>query len=136
MILDAGVLRGYPKERAELYGKPHLGAHYTHGKAYEALSPRCCVCGRRAGSVHHVAHRSWGEIFRLVTPCGTWDLRSPLFCLCGSGNASGCHRKAHDGRLHFRWVGGDDGHWERKLTARPCRYQEALADESGWGRLL
>lgn len=40
MILDAGVLRGYPKERAELYGKPHLGAHYTHGKAYEALSPR------------------------------------------------------------------------------------------------
>lgn len=85
MILDAGVLRGYPKERAELYGKPHLGAHYTHGKAYEALSPRCCVCGRRAGSVHHVAHRSWGETFRLVTPCGTWDLRSPLFCLCGSG---------------------------------------------------
>ena len=47
MILDAGVLRGYPKERAELYGKPHLGANYTHGKAYEALSPRCCVCGRR-----------------------------------------------------------------------------------------
>ena len=33
-------------------------------------------------------------------------------------------------------LGGDDGHWERKLTARPCRYQEALADESGWGRLL
>ena len=38
MILDAGILRGYPKERAELYGKPHLGARYTHGKAYEALS--------------------------------------------------------------------------------------------------
>ena len=57
MILDAGILRGYPKERAELYGKPHLGARYTHGKAYEPLSPYCCVCGRRAGSVHHVAHR-------------------------------------------------------------------------------
>ena len=88
MILDAGILRGYPKERVELYGKPHLGARYTHGKAYEALSPRCCVCGRRAGSVHHVAHRSWGETFRLVTPCGAWDLRSPLFCLCGSGTGS------------------------------------------------
>lgn len=31
MILDAGLLRGWPKERAELYGKPHLGARYTHG---------------------------------------------------------------------------------------------------------
>lgn len=103
MILDAWVLRGYPKERAELYGKPHLGAHYTHGKAYEALSQRCCVCGRRAGSVHHVAHRSWGETFRLVTPCGTWDLRSPLFCLCGSGT-TGCHDKFHGGaRLKAEW---------------------------------
>ena len=103
MILDAVVLRGYPKERAELYGKPHLGAHYTHGKAYEALSPQCCVCGRHAGSVHHVAHRSWGETFRLVTPCGAWDLRSPLFCLCGSGT-TGCHDKFHGGaRLKAEW---------------------------------
>lgn len=33
MILDAGLLRGWPKERAELYGKPHLGArlHARHG---------------------------------------------------------------------------------------------------------
>ena len=30
MIFDAGLLRGWPKERAELYGKPHLGARYTH----------------------------------------------------------------------------------------------------------
>lgn len=58
MTVDAGVLRGWSKDRAELYGKPHLGARYTHGKAYEALSPRCCVCGRRAGSVHHVARCS------------------------------------------------------------------------------
>ena len=94
MILQASQLRGLPKERAELYGKPHLGARYTHGKAYEALSPRCCVCGRRAGSVHHVAHRSWGETFRLVTPC-----------LCGSGT-TGCHNKFHGGaglRAEWRW---------------------------------
>ena len=103
MILDAGILRGYPKERAELYGTPHLGARYTHGKAYEPLAPYCCVCGRRAGSVHHVARRSWGETFRLVTPRGTWDLRSPLFCLCGSGT-TGCHEKFHGGaRLKAEW---------------------------------
>ena len=29
MILDAGQLRGMAKDRAELYGKPHLGARYT-----------------------------------------------------------------------------------------------------------
>lgn len=104
MILDAGILRGYPKERAELYGKPHLGARYTHGKAYEPLVPYCCVCGRRAGSVHHVAHRSLGGTFRLVTPRGTWDLRSPLFCLCGSGT-TGCHGKFHGGaRLRAEWA--------------------------------
>ena len=113
MILDASQLGGWSKERAELYGKPHLGARYTHGKAYEALSPRCCVCGRRAGSVHHVAHRSWGETFRLVTPCGTWDLRSPLFCLCGSGT-TGCHDKFHGGaRLKAEWA------WRSKV------YEEA-----------
>ena len=44
MILDAGLLRGWPKERAELYGKPHLGARYTHDTAYEATQARCAVC--------------------------------------------------------------------------------------------
>ena len=59
MILDAGQLRGMAKDRAELYGKPHLGARYTRGASYEALQQRCAVCGRRAGSCHHVARRSW-----------------------------------------------------------------------------
>lgn len=53
--------------------------------------------------MHHVARRSWGETFRLVTPRGTWDLRSPLFCLCGSGT-TGCHEKFHGGaRLKAEW---------------------------------
>ncbi len=85
MILDAGLLRGWPKERAELYGKPHLGARYTHDTAYEPTQARCAVCGRRASNCHHVARRSWGKTFRLVTPNGVWELRSPLFALCGSG---------------------------------------------------
>lgn len=48
MILQASQLRGWPKERAELYGKPHLGARYTGKRSYELLQDRCCVCGRRA----------------------------------------------------------------------------------------
>ena len=47
MILQASQLRGWPKERAELYGKPHLGARYTGKRSYELLQDRCCVCGRR-----------------------------------------------------------------------------------------
>lgn len=102
MILDAGQLRGMAKDRAELYGKPHLRARYTRGGSYEALQQRCAVCGRRAGSCHHVARRSWGRSFRLVTPNGTWDLRSPLFALCGSGT-TGCHGGFHDGGLRAEW---------------------------------
>lgn len=92
MTVDAGVLRGWSKERAELYGKPHLGARYTHDTAYEPTQARCAVCGRRASNCHHVARRSWGKTFRLVTLNGVWELRSPLFALCGSGT-TGCHGK-------------------------------------------
>lgn len=105
MILQASQLRGWPKERAELYGKPHLGARYTGKRSYELLQDRCCVCGRRAQSCHHVAHRSWGLEFELVTPNGTWSLRSPLFALCGSGT-TGCHNQFHGGaglRAEWRW---------------------------------
>lgn len=41
------------------------------------------MCGRRASNCHHVARRSWGKTFRLVTLNGVWELRSPLFALCG-----------------------------------------------------
>ena len=78
MILEASQLRGWPKERAELYGKPHLGARYT---------------GKRRG---------WGLEFKLVAPGGTWDLRSPLFALCGSGT-TGCHGRFHGAGLKAEW---------------------------------
>lgn len=80
-------------------------------------------------------------------------LPKPTLMLCGSGNASGCHGKAHQGRLHFRYVkqpwqegwkplrpqtfGYYDGepsrggHWEYLETEEPCKYQEAL-DMDGW----
>ena len=44
-----------------------------------------------------------GKTFRLVTPNGVWELRSPLFALCGSGT-TGCHGKFHDGGLRAEWV--------------------------------
>lgn len=101
MTVDAGVLRGWSKERAELYGKPHLGARYAHGAAYEPTQPRCAVCGRRASNCHHVARRSWGKTFRLVTPngCGSCAARcSP----CAAPARPGATGKFHDGGLQRR----------------------------------
>lgn len=136
MIIDAATLRGFPKERAELYGKPHLGARYTHGKAYEALSQRCCICGMRAGSVHHVAHRSWGEKFRLVTPRGAWDLLSPLFCLCGSGT-TGCHDGFHAGaRLKAVWEWRaeeyEEAWWSGELLQAYAPHDPGLYEYGYW----
>lgn len=96
--------------------------------------PYCVACGASAFPLnqHHVVRRGAG-----VLVVGGVEVPKPTVTLCGNGNASGCHRKAHDGRLHFRWA--DDrngGHWECKRVKEPCRYQEALADESGWRRLL
>lgn len=111
LILKSSQLGGMPLERAELYGKPHLGCRYTSGDRYEALQPVCAVCGRRAGSCHHVARRSWGKAFRLETENGTWDLRSPLFALCGSGT-TGCHGRFHTAGLRAEWRWRSDEYGE------------------------
>lgn len=105
-------LRGLSLERAELYGKPHIGARYTGGSSYERTYERCCVCGRPATNCHHVVPRGLGERFPLVTPDRTWLLRSPLFALCGSGT-TGCHDAFHGGaHLEARWV-WDEEQYER-----------------------
>ena len=106
--------------------------------------PYCVACGA-AGlplNQHHVVRRGAGKL--VVGGC---EVPKPTVTLCGSGNASGCHRKAHDGRLHFRWAesghegalgvdAANGGHWELYRSKEPCGYQEALEDESGWRRLL
>lgn len=94
----------------------------------------CAACGAAGMPLneHHIVRRGAG---RLVV--GGVEVGKPTVTLCGSGNASGCHRKAHDGRLHFRWADDErGGHWEQKRTKAPTRYQDALADEAGWGPLL
>lgn len=105
-------LRGLSLERAEVYGKPHVGARYTHGDRYERTSERCCICRRPATNCHHVVPRGVGDRFPLVTPDRTWLLRSPLFALCGSGT-TGCHDGFHGGaRYRARWK-WDDPQYER-----------------------
>lgn len=136
MILDAGQLRGWTKERAELYGKPHLGARYTGRKRYELLQPRCCVCGRRAQSCHHVAHRSWGLEFPMVTPNGTWCLRSALFALCGSGT-TGCHDGFHGGarfKAEWRWESEvyEEAWWSGELLREYGPYHPSLYEFGHW----
>lgn len=100
---------------------------------------RCAVCGRPWPlNQHHIVKRSAGQLVRggVVVP-------KPTITLCGSGNASGCHGLAHQGRLHFRWVEADagregwnlthvkGGHLEYLLTDEPESYLDALKMD-GW----
>lgn len=97
-------LRGLSIERAELYGKPHLGCEYLGKTArkYQPTQRNCILCGRPATNCHHVQPLGRGEYFNLVTPNGQWKLRSALFALCGTGTG-GCHGGFHDGRFKARW---------------------------------
>lgn len=78
----------------------------------------CPFCGRIATQKHHIVHRSRG---------GT---NGPTVNVCGLGNASGCHGKLHQHRLHLRYT----DEWEFLETEEPTKYQDAL-DMDGWQRL-
>lgn len=81
--------------------------------------------------------------------CHGAELPKPTITLCGSGNTSGCHGKAHAHLLHFRWVDTDvkvrpqgfgfatigGGHWEVLETDEPMREFEASQVEDGWSPL-
>lgn len=108
-------------------------------KAPSIETEYCAICGRTWPlNRHHMVKRSAGAFYRdgvLVKP--------PTITLCGSGNASGCHGLAHQGRLHFRWVEADagregwyithvkGGHLEYLLTDEPESYLDALKMD-GW----
>lgn len=131
-MIAAPRLLGRSLERAELYGKPHVGCRYTGegARCYERTREWCFLCGRPAQSCHHVVPRSQGERFRLVTSCGTWELRSALFCLCGGGT-TGCHDGFHGGaRYRARWVWDDSEceaqWWDGLLLARHGPHDPAL----------
>lgn len=85
------------------------------------MRPWCAVCGKKAENRHHVIPRSHG------------GKDGPIISLCGFGNASGCHGKAHSHRLHFRYD-EDAGAWEVLETEQPTKYQTALGME-GWRKI-
>lgn len=85
---------------------------------------RCAVCGRAYPlNRHHMVRRGAGELYE-----GGRKLKHPVIVLCGSGNASGCHGKAHANMLHFR---NDRGRLEYLETDEPTKYADALA-LGGW----
>lgn len=87
---------------------------------------RCVWCGATWPlNQHHLVYRSQGELYR-----DGRKLEKPTVTLCGSGNASGCHGKAHQRRLHFKY---EDGLWGLE-TAEPTKYEKAL-DMDGWRRI-
>lgn len=95
-------LKGLSIEKAELYGKPHIGAFYEgSGISTNRLTEgaRCMVCGRPATNSHHVPPRSRGT-FTLSTERGDYELKPSLFALCGSGT-TGCHNGFHGGARFF-----------------------------------
>ena len=85
--------------------------------------PVCVVCGRwGATNEHHVIPKGMGG------RKADYEKRIPRFLVCGNGNASGCHKKFHDSKLHAKWHDG----WEIKETAVPTKRIDALMDGEGW----
>lgn len=106
-VPERSQLRGLSVDKAELYGKPHVGARYRYVSDPKSNrrddGARCAVCGRPAESSHHVPPLSKGRSFVLETPIGSWRLLPSLFALCGSGT-TGCHGLFHGGARYFpRW---------------------------------
>ena len=107
-MLTMQQLRGLSYEKASLYGLPHLGVEYTKG-GHRLTVDSCIICGKPATNAHHVIPIRSGKTFH--HPAG-FELKSPLFALCGSGT-TGCHNAFHGGaKYRARWV-WDDELWER-----------------------
>lgn len=123
-----------PEYLKPLMGRPSL----------DRADGRCVWCGAPATDRHHIVKRSQGKWVRDGV-----EVRKPTVRLCGSGNASGCHGKAHAGLLHFRWMRAEadcrrplqetapglPGHWEGLETKEPCDTLTAWGKTRGWRKL-
>lgn len=133
--------KAHPKDVCTVpeYLKPLMGR-----PSLDRADGRCVWCGAPATDRHHIVKRSQGRWVRDGV-----EVRKPTVRLCGSGNASGCHGKAHAGLLHFRWVKaepdcrrslaetgpGISGHWEGLETKEPCDTLTAWGKTRGWRKL-
>lgn len=107
---------GIPIYRRQLLGKPNIGVTGKLNAYSMEPGTRCCICGMRATNAHHVVPLSTCKAVMLKTEMGSVPLFSPLFAVCGMGNASGCHGKLHSHDYELRWVWDvDDGEekWEK-----------------------
>lgn len=94
---------GINRQRLELMGKPHIGAHYER-EDYRTNKlddgARCAFCGRPATDSHHVVPRSTVHAYTVDTPLGRFVTMSPLFALCRE-----CHDDIHSRRRYaIEWV--------------------------------
>ncbi|WP_304598274.1 hypothetical protein [Adlercreutzia caecimuris] len=118
----SALLRGLSLERAECYGKPHIGAFYAGaGVRSNRLEQGawCAVCGRPATNAHHCPPVGTCGFLTLPTAAGDIRLRPALFALCGSGT-TGCHNGFHGGsRYRARWAWNSDAlardWWEGRI---------------------
>lgn len=88
----------------------------------DVISPCCAVCFRPYDNEHHVVFKASGGVSKEL------EKRIPRIRLCGMGNASGCHGKAHHRELHFDFR---DGGWMYLETGKPTKRNEAL-EMPGW----
>ena len=109
MTLDKAQL-SLPQEMRELLDRPSV------------LSPVCAVCFKPWDNEHHVILKGAGGVPRAL------ERRIPRVRLCGMGNTSGCHGRAHARTLHFDWR---DGGWMYLETDKPTKRHEAL-EMPGW----
>lgn len=130
-------LRGFSREKAILFGMPHLGCEYTDmSGSYHAVQPFCAICGRPAASCHHVVPLSWARTVGIRVGNKVHVLRSPLFALCGSGT-TGCHNGFHGGAfLKARWEWDDvesEKAWESgELVELYGAHSPKLFDHGKW----
>lgn len=148
-MLERWQLNSLSYDKASLFGLPHIGAEYKGmSKAYRRVAEYCPICGRRATTCHHVVPRSVRDTFRLyvnkerLTADGIrpdrdhFDLRSPLFALCGSGT-SGCHNGFHGGaRYVARWEWEEQRYfnqwWDGLLLTLYAPHSPILYDFGWW----
>lgn len=104
------MFNGLPMDRANLYGKPHLGGAFYPDMRTKLghLEPDavCVVCGKPASNAHHVVPKGMGggsATLHLPFDDKGIELRSPLMAVCGMGNVSGCHKRMHDRDVRVRW---------------------------------
>lgn len=94
----------------------------------------CVICGARATNSHHVPAVGVGGgngQFQL----GGMVLKPALIALCGSGT-TGCHGRAHQGILQFRWVWDTEEYardwWNGKLLEEYRPHDERLYYFGHW----